>query len=284
MLAGRRRRRVPELPETETIARDLDRELRGAHIADVRVTKADVLREISSRELARRVQGATIERSWRRAKLVVIDLSSGDRIVVQPRFTGALLIDRGQLPDSELRYSTVAFALDDGRILHYRDIRRLGTVALMAPDRFANYSDSLGVEPLDPAFTPHHLSALLRGSRRVVKKVLMDQRVVAGIGNIYANEALWRARVDPSRIARTLDDGEATELHRAVVGVLTESIAARGTSFRDYRDASGARGGFVDHLAVYGRPNQPCPRCGHRLIGTHAIDDRMTVLCARCQR
>jgi formamidopyrimidine-DNA glycosylase len=112
----------------------------------------------------------------------------------------------------------------------------------------------------------------------------MDQRVVVGIGNIYANESLWRARVDPSRIALTLDDGEATELHRAIVAVLTESIAARGTSFRDYRDARGERGGFVEQLAVYGRQNQPCQRCGRRLIGTHAIDDRMTVLCARCQR
>ena len=112
----------------------------------------------------------------------------------------------------------------------------------------------------------------------------MDQRVVVGIGNIYANEALWRSRIDPSRAARTIGDAEAGDLHRAIVSVLTESIEARGTSFRDYRDANGARGAFAAQLAVYGRANEPCPRCGRRLIGTHAIDDRMTVLCASCQR
>jgi formamidopyrimidine-DNA glycosylase len=153
----------------------------------------------------------------------------------------------------------------------------------MRPDRFERYSSALGVEPLDLAFTAAHLSVLLRGSRQAVKKVLMDQRAVAGIGNIYANEALWRARIDPSRAGRTITIDEAARLQSAIVDVLTESIEARGTSFRDYRDATGARGGFVERLAVYGRASEPCFRCGARLIGTHAVDGRMTVLCARCQ-
>ena len=275
---------MPELPETETIANDLDRAIRDARIAGVRVSKPDVLREVSAAVLKRRVLGARVGRSWRRAKLVVIDLSTRDRLVVQPRFTGALLIDEGQLPEKELRYSTVALALEDGRTLHYRDIRRLGTVALMDPRRFDEYSATLGAEPLDPAFTAEHLSALLRGSRQFVKKLLMDQRGVVGIGNIYANEALWRAHIDPSRAARNISEDEATALHQDIVHVLTESIEARGTSFRDYRDATGARGAFAERLAVYGKAGQPCPRCGHRLVGTHAIDGRMTVLCANCQR
>jgi formamidopyrimidine-DNA glycosylase len=275
---------VPELPETETIANDLDRAIRGARISGVVVSKADVLREVSAADVRRRVLGAYVGRSWRRAKLVVIDLSTTDRFVVQPRFTGALLIDEGQLSEKELRYSTVALALEDGRTLHYRDIRRLGTVALMNPQRFDEYSASLGAEPLDPAFTATHLSALLRGSRQVVKKLLMDQRGVVGIGNIYANEALWRARIDPSRAARTISEAEAKALYHDIVAVLTESIEARGTSFRDYRDATGARGAFAERLAVYGKAGHPCPRCGHRLVGTHAIDGRMTVLCANCQR
>ena len=274
---------MPELPETETIARDLDREVSGARITDVRVTKADVLREVSARDLRKRLTGASITRSWRRAKLVVVDLSTGDHLVVQPRFTGALLIDAGELPERERQYSTVELTFDDGRSLHYRDIRRLGTVALMHDDRFERYSAALGIEPLDPAFTGDHLSVLLRGSRQAVKKVLMDQRTVAGIGNIYANEALWRARIDPSRAANRVSSDEATRLRSAIVDVLNESIAARGTSFRDYRDATGARGGFVERLAVYGRAGEPCPCCGARLVGTHAIDGRMTVLCARCQ-
>jgi formamidopyrimidine-DNA glycosylase len=112
----------------------------------------------------------------------------------------------------------------------------------------------------------------------------MDQRVLVGVGNIYANEACWRAGVDPSRAARTITADEAVALHGGIVGVLTDSIAARGTSFRDYRDASGGRGDFERSLAVYGRGGEPCRRCGARLIETHAIDGRSTVLCARCQK
>jgi formamidopyrimidine-DNA glycosylase len=275
---------VPELPETETIARDLDREIAGARIVLVAVSKADVLREVEPKRFIDRLTGATIRRCWRRAKLVVLDLAGGDHIVVQPRFTGALLIDAGDLAEEERRYSTVELRLDDDRSLHYRDIRRLGTVTLMSPERFAEYTDALGIEPLDPAFTGAHLSTLLQHSRQAIKKVLMDQRVVAGIGNIYANEALWRAEIDPSRAAASVGESEATLLRDSIVGVLQESIAHRGTSFRDYRDASGARGQFAERLAVYGREGQTCPRCGARLVGTHAIDGRATVLCARCQR
>jgi formamidopyrimidine-DNA glycosylase len=275
---------VPELPETETIARDLHREITGRCITDVVVLKTDVLRETSASELRERLRGARIARCWRRAKLVVIDFDTSDRLVVQPRFTGALLLSRGPLPDAEAPYSTLHLSLDDGRDLHYRDIRRLGTVALMSPARFDEYSRALGPEPLDPAFTESHLSGILRGSRQAVKKVLMDQRLVVGIGNIYANEACWRAGIDPSRAARSITADEADALQAAIVGVLTESIAARGTSFRDYRDASGGRGDFERSLAVYGRGGEPCLRCGARLVETHAVDGRSTVLCARCQK
>jgi formamidopyrimidine-DNA glycosylase len=214
----------------------------------------------------------------------VLDLSTGDRLVVQPRFTGALLIDRGDLPERERSFSTIEMRLEDGRSLHYRDIRRLGTVALMSAARFAEYVAPLGIEPLDPEFSAQHLSGLLRVSKREIKKVLMDQRVLAGIGNIYANEALWRAGIDPSRTANSISVAEGASLRDTIVGVLTESIAQRGTSFRDYRDANGERGGFAAHLAVYGREGERCLRCGKRLIGTHAIDGRATVLCAGCQK
>jgi formamidopyrimidine-DNA glycosylase len=274
---------VPELPETETIARDLQAAIGGATIDEVRVTHGDVLREITPRMLAKRVVGATITRCWRRAKLVVIDLSTSDRIVVQPRFTGALLIDDGRLDEAHRKYSTVAFRLADGRVLHYRDIRRLGTVTLMSPNRFAAYTAALGIEPLESSFTVEHLSARIRGSRQAIKKVLMDQKAIAGIGNIYANEGLWRAGIDPSRSAATLTPSETARLRDSLVAVLTESIEARGTSFRDYRDASGRRGSFAERLSVYGRGGEPCRRCGHRLIDTHAIDGRTTVLCAHCQ-
>lgn len=274
---------MPELPETETIARDLNEDVAGARIDRVVVTKPDVLRGTTVGDFAGRIAGTTILRAWRRAKLIVLDLSSEDRIVVQPRFTGALLIDAGALPDEERQYSTLELILEDGRSIHYRDIRRLGTVTLMSPARFTRYSAQLGIEPLDPLFTAEHLSVLLRGSRQSIKKVLMDQRVVVGIGNIYANEALWRAGIDPSRGAKTVSVDEARRLRDEIVSVLTDSIAHRGTSFRDYRDARGKRGTFVERLQAYGHAGDPCRRCGHKLIGTQAIDGRMTVLCAHCQ-
>ena len=274
---------MPELPETETIARDLDRAISGDTIRDVRVTRGDVLREVTAPQLRQRVAGTSVSRAWRRAKLVVLDLSSGDRIVVQPRFTGALLLDSGDLADEERRYSTVEFVLATSRSLHYRDIRRLGTVALMDQRRFATYSGALGYEPLDDAFTVERLSTILRSSRQAVKRVLMDQRRLVGVGNIYANEVLWRAGLDPSRPAATLSPAEIARLHSDLGDVLRAAVNARGTSFRDYRDASGERGSFAEQLQAYGREGEPCARCGRRLVCTHEIDGRSTVFCYACQ-
>jgi formamidopyrimidine-DNA glycosylase len=274
---------MPELPETETIARDLDAAIAGTTIRSVTVTRPDVLREVKRSSFIRRLTGARILRSWRRAKLVVTDLSTGDRIVVQPRFTGALIVEEPGMEQPLFSWSTLRMQLDDGRALHYCDVRRLGTVAIMNDRRFTEYSGALGKEPLDPSFTPEQLSGVLRGSSQAVKKVLMDQRRIAGIGNIYANEALWRAGIDPSRAARAISADSAVLLHEAIVSVLEESIAERGTSFRDYRDARGERGRFAERLQAYGREGEPCVRCGAKLIGTHAVDGRATVFCARCQ-
>ena len=274
---------MPELPEVETIARDLQRRIAGSRITAVEVSKPDVLRIVGARALARRTTGATITRAWRRAKLVVLDLSTDDRLVVSLRFTGNLLVDDGRLSEDDRKYSTVRWRLDDGRILHYREVRRLGTVSLMTTRQFDAYVGALGVEPLEPAFTPTHFAELLRASRQAVKKRIMDQRAVVGIGNIYANEALWRAGIDPSREARAITHDETERLHAEIIAVLREALRSRGTCFRDYRDASGERGGFSARLAVYGRAGLPCPRCGARLVGTHEIDGRSTVLCARCQ-
>ncbi len=274
---------MPELPETETIARDLDRSVSGCVILGVTIARPDVLREATAVDMERRLTGAALVRSWRRAKLVVMDLSSGDRIVVQPRFTGALIVDDGTLERALLTYSTLDLRLDDGRSLHYCDVRRLGTFSLMDASRFEEYSSMLGEEPLDRSFTVERLSVLVRGSNQPIKKVLMDQRRIAGIGNIYANEALWRAGIDPSRAARALKDEELDKLHEAIVSVLAESIEMRGTSFRDYVDSRGHRGGFAGKLQAYGRMGEPCLRCGAKLIGTHAVDGRATVFCARCQ-
>lgn len=278
---------MPELPETETIARDLDAEIRGAIVQSIAVQRDDVLREVTPAQLIEQLANARVERVWRRAKLVVIDFATAvgsAHIVVQPRFTGGLLIERNASPEELGSYVCVSFALADGRGLHYRDVRRLGTVALMSPTRFAEYSAAIGPEPLDLELGDAEFSVLIRASRQPVKAALMDQRKLAGVGNIYANEALWRAEIDPSREARSLSDAECAVLLGALRDVLTASIAARGTSFRDYRDARGERGSFVEQLASYGRAGEPCLRCGRRLVGTHAIDGRTSVFCPTCQR
>ncbi len=305
---------MPELPETETIARDLDEMVRGAVFTGFLVAKPDVLRECDQQTFARVLVGAAISRVWRRAKLVVFDVAppspaveqavnspaAGNRggeavagpgkggpeawkVVIQPRFTGGVLVDDGTLAATELRYVAVTFELRDGRKLHYRDVRRLGTVALMSAARWAEYEGALGVEPLDDAVNDEQFSALIRASRVSIKQRLMHQPTLAGIGNIYANEALWMAQIDPSREAGKLTFDDSVRLREALSEVLTASIAARGTSFRDYRDARGERGKFVEQLKAYGRAGEACRRCGKTLIGTHAIDGRSTTFCYICQ-
>lgn len=274
---------MPELPETETMARQLDAAVSGRTIERVTVKKPDVIREVSPAVFRKRLVGAKFLKSWRRAKLVISDLNTGDRILMQPRFTGGWTIDDGRLDKSALKYSTLAFFLDDGRSIHYCDTRRLGTVALMNQERFDEYTGALGIEPLDRAFTASHLWGLFSSTHQAVKRALMDQKKVVGVGNIYANEALWTARIDPSRDASTLTKDEVKLLHRSVVTILRAAIRMRGTSFRDYRDTSGEKGGFEDRLKAYGREGLPCPRCGAKMVGTHEIDGRQTVLCVRCQ-
>jgi formamidopyrimidine-DNA glycosylase len=277
---------VPELPETETIARDLHTMVAGARITSVSVARSDVLRVVSAAQFVVRLQGATIQQAWRRAKLVILTLSSGDAIVVQPRFTGALLVEATStdISDRDREYITLSIALHDGRLLHYRDIRRLGTVALYTASELAAYLAPLGPEPLDPELTVERFSGSLRNSRQAIKKVLMDQQVLGGVGNIYANEALWMAWIDPSRPAGSVTADEGATLLAAIREVLTASIAVRGTSFRDYVDASGGRGGFVPFLQAYGRGGLPCTRCGTTLVDSSAIDGRTTVFCWRCQQ
>jgi formamidopyrimidine-DNA glycosylase len=284
---------VPELPETETIARVLDRHVAGARVLGAEVARPSVLREADAAAFAAGVAGATITRVWRRAKLVVLELSTGAKLVVQPRFTGALLLEGPgfAFPEAERRFVRLTLRLEGGPAggpfaLHYRDIRALGTVTLMAPARFAAYAAALGPEPLDPGFTADVLRDRLAGSRQAVKKVLMDQRRLAGVGNIYANEALHQARVAPARPAGSLTRAEHRRLRDALVDRLARSVALGGTTFENFLGPTGETGAFVHELRVYGRAGQPCatPGCGRPLADDRAVDGRATVSCARCQQ
>ena len=274
---------MPELPEVETIARDVRPFLVGATIRRVQVLRSDVLRGISRSAFRRSLEGRSVEAVTRRAKHLVILLDDGSRLVIQPRMTGSLTV--ALRPDAD-PYAVIEAHLSTGRRLRYRDVRRLGAVHLLSPAAWTRYTARIGPEPLERSFSAARLADALAGGALAVKKALMDQRRLAGVGNIYANEALWRARLDPSRLARTIAPPEIRRLHSALVSILRSAIRGRGTTVRDYRTGTGEAGEFQERLDVYGRAGQGCRRCGprRRIVLTHAIDQRATYFCPRCQR
>jgi len=275
---------VPELPEVETIVRELAPRLEGAKIARVRLAKTDVLRRISKPRLLRTLRGNAFEQVSRRAKHAVFRLASGHRLVVQPRMTGSLVVHERPLSRAEAKYAVLTCTLDDGRLFVYRDVRRLGTVWLLDEKGWAAYTARLGPEPLDDTFTPFVFAERLAGTRSAIKKAIMDQRRIAGVGNIYANEALFDAGIDPSKPTSKLTLEEFARLHAAVTSVLERAVASSGTTVRDYRTGTGEAGRFQFELKVYGRGGEPCVTCGKKLVTTHTIDLRATTFCPRCQR
>jgi formamidopyrimidine-DNA glycosylase len=242
-----------------------------------------VLRGVTATRLLRALRNAEVVALRRRAKHVVVELESGMRMVIQPRMTGSLVVYNRPLDDEERRYTVLEASTGDGARLVFRDVRRLGTIHLLDTASWSAYDGGIGPEPLSRQFKPARLADCLHGSRQAIKKVLMDQRRLAGIGNIYAQEALFRARLDPSRPADGLSTADVHRLYDAVREVLRASIRRRGTTVRDYRTGTGGAGSFQHALAVYGRAGEPCIRCGSTLVETHAIDGRTTTFCWRCQ-
>jgi formamidopyrimidine-DNA glycosylase len=273
---------MPELPEVETIVRDIRPALVGRQLGRVSLSHDDILRGVTRRRLLRSLRGAKVRSVFRRAKHAVLDLGER-RLIVQPGMTGSLIVyDRALTPD-ESRYAVLRVPLDDGRELVYRDVRRIGKLLLLDAPGWRRYTEAIGPEPLAVDFTAERLGEALGRSRQAVKKVIMNQRHLAGVGNIYANEALYRAGIDPSKPARRLTPDDHHRLHAELRHVLEAAIASNGTTVRDYRTGTGEAGGFQLELLVYGREGEPCRRCGTRLTGTHAIDGRITVFCHRCQ-
>ena len=275
---------MPELPEVETIVREIAPRLEGCRIAQAELRKTDVLRQVTKPRLIKTLQGNTIEQVYRRAKHAVFRLASGHRMVIQPRMTGSLLVYERALTRDELKYVVLICTLDDGRTFVYRDVRRLGTIWLLDETGWATYTGRIGPEPLEDTFTPFVFANRLKRTRTAVKKAIMDQRRVAGVGNIYANEALFDARLNPAKRTHRLSLEEFARLHAAIVDVLQRALASSGTTLRDYRTGTGERGRFQFKLRVYGRGGEKCLNCGRKLVMTHQIDLRQTVFCRRCQR
>jgi formamidopyrimidine-DNA glycosylase len=293
---------MPELPEVETVARDLQRWVAGARIADVEVRWERTVRHpLPAERFVAELRGATIARVTRRAKSVLLNLADGRVMTVALRMTGVLIVAPPGTADD--RYARVVFHLGDGRELRYRDVRKFGRIGLWegggllartrrpagrrvaearAPARVGDVFARHGPEPLRRSFSAARLAERLHGRSARLKTLLLDQSFIAGIGNIYADEALWRARLHPLRRANTLTPSEVRRLHRAIRAVLREAIANRGSSFADYVGADGEPGANAERLAVYRRTGAPCPRCG-RPIARLVVGQRSTHYCPRCQ-
>lgn len=269
---------MPELPEAETIVRGLRPGLEGALIERARILRPDILRTSPSR-FRKQVSGRTIRSVGRRGKNIVIELDPSALLVVNLGMTGKLITLPSASPST---HPAVRFQLDRGRVMVYDDVRRFGAVELLSPSEWQERSASMGPEPLDDAFTGRDMFQRLQASRAPARSWLLDQRRVAGVGNIYANEALWRARVHPARPANSLTLEEGSALHRAVRDVLRSAIENGGTTLRNYRDASGEPGKNAPRLAVYGRVGQPCIRC-EGPIERIVFGNRSAFLCSECQ-
>ena len=273
---------MPELPEVETIVRDIRPELLGRRFVSARLTHDDVLRGVSRRTLLAGLKGSRVRQVFRRAKHAVIQTDTR-RLVVQPGMTGSLMVlDRPPTP-RERTYGVLTLQLDNDRVLLFHDVRRLGPLLWLDAKGWEAYTAAIGPEPLDPAFAPRDLRAILGRSRAAVKKVQMDQGALAGVGNIYAQEALFAAGIDPSKPACDVSAPAARRLHGHLVRILRSAIESEGTTVRDYRTGTGKSGSFQFELMVYDREGEPCLRCGTALAATHAIDARITVFCHRCQ-
>lgn len=271
---------MPELPEVETIVRDLARLLPGATIRKVEVLRPDLIDGDTPRGFADKVRRRRIASVTRRAKNIVLDLGDG-RLLVNLGMTGRLLVTRAK--DEEPTHLGVRLSLDRGRELRYHDVRRFGRLWTMTEDEWRAWDGELGVEPLSDDFSDDWMREHAARSRVAIKTWLMDQGRVVGVGNIYASEALFRAGVDPRRPANALAQEELSRVRLGVRQVLQEAIEYRGTTFLDYRDASGEEGAFAARLKVYDREGQPCTVCTSP-VQRVVQGGRSTFYCPSCQR
>ena len=298
---------MPELPEVENLRLGLQRRILGQRVRSIAVRNPKLvsgrgnLRKASpkkTREFIRGLTGARILDVTRRAKNLVFHFSGGKRLVVHLKMSGQFVykengknkVDGGHpirisetvLPNPHTR---LIFELGKG-ILYYNDTRMFGYLLYYPSEAHldkAGHFRNLGLEPLDAAFTPAYFRGSLRARKARLKSVLMDQAVVTGLGNIYADEVCFLAKVRPNRKASSLSDKEIGRLHRAILAILPKAIAAGGSSVVSYRLADGSRGNYAREHKVYGRAGEKCFRCGSVLKKT-AINNRTTVFCAKCQK
>ncbi len=287
---------MPELPEVETVCRQLEPEIEGARIERLDVYDKRWCRPVAPAELEAAVGGRTIEGLGRRGKYLLLGLEGEQTLVMHLRMTGNLiLVDEGETLDpsegrrlyegersTSERHLRARFALDDGRELWFTDPRRFGEAFLIDDSDLEERFARLGIEPLSPAFTPAALGKIAAGRTAPLKSFLLDQAGIAGVGNIYADEALFRARLHPLSPAGSMKAEHHEALRDAVVAALEAGIDGGGASIDDYRDGRGERGRMQDEFLVHTREGQPCPR-GDGTIERIVVSGRSTYFCPACQ-
>jgi formamidopyrimidine-DNA glycosylase len=273
---------MPELPEVESVRRRLAPVLEGRKLERVEILDARLTRPFDPGEVARELEGERVGAVDRRGKYLIVRFESGRSLLVHLRMTGSLRSGpAGSLPDDPYRRAVVR--LDDRADVAYRDVRRFGTWLLLEPGELEPYLDArVGPEPLGRSFTTSEFGTRLARRAAPVKAVILDQRTVAGVGNIYADEALWRAGIHPLREARSLDATEVAALHKAIRDVLKLGIKRQGATLRDYALPDGGPGGMQHEFKVYGRAGEPCERCGTP-IERIVVGGRGTWYCPHCQ-
>jgi formamidopyrimidine-DNA glycosylase len=275
---------VPELPEVETIRTRLEPGLVGRTFERVLITDPRLTRPEPPEIVAAELEGERVRAVSRRGKYLIVEFESGRHLLIHLRMTGNVLHPAPSASDGDPHRRAVV-RLDDGSDVAYRDVRRFGTWELLEPGELDEYfaARRLGGEPLDRAFTTKALVGAFANRRAPVKAALLDQRAAAGVGNIYADEALWRARIHPLRPAGSLSPEEVAALRNGVREALRTGIARQGATLRDYRRPDGGRGGMQDRFRVYGRAGEPCFRCGTPIEKIRA-GGRGTWFCPHCQR
>src|SRR3954451_19153537 len=272
---------MPELPEVETVRARIAPLLTGRSFERVEINDPRLVRPYEPAEVAAELEGERVAAVERRGKYLIVRFESGRVLLIHLRMTGSLRHTSGDLAEDPHRRAVVR--LDNGSDVAYRDVRRFGTWLLLEPGELEPYlSTRVGEEPLDALFTAARLGERLAKRRAPIKAALLDQRTLAGMGNIYVDEALWRARINPLRPAESIDRNELRRLHRAIRAALEAGIARQGTTLRDYRQPDGSSGGMQHEFKVYGREGEPCDRCGTPIAKTRA-GGRGTWFCPACQ-
>lgn len=284
---------MPELPEVETIRRDLERVLLGKDIADVQIRTKRLVRGDQVTFLAHLI-GNQFSRIARRGKLLQFHLLHSDQVLhVHLKMTGQLICQvaggfiAGGHPSAKIEalpnaYTHVVFTFDDGTILYFNDMRTFGYVSLMSPEAHSTALEKFGPEPLDTTLSFTVFQQALKG-KRSIKAVLLDQTVIAGIGNIYADEICFKALILPQRRVDTLSREEKKRVYNAMRSIIKLAVEKRGTTFSHFVDAAGKKGGYMQHLKVYGRKGERCVRCGSTPISKIVVAGRGTHFCSLCQ-